>query len=446
MKKTIIVLLSLVTVCQTFAQTRLGIMGVSVDTIKVFDNTDSAIVLNHGTLVGVTPGDNVGVTASAHYAKVGADSGIAITVNFALTGPQAQSYYIDTTVNLTGTILKRQLYNDSIVLDSFKIYDGDSLCPILYRGTPRNYVTHHILTLVAAYFNDKNVGNHKEVWVRYGLDGEDVDNYIAPHDTLLYSSIIPRKTVVVGTTVTKSKTYDGTIDAEVTYEGVIRNLVWFESVQFDVTAGYQDRNVGTGKTVYLYYTLKGEDAANYEAPDVGMVFGGEILPLKLAAEGGEASKVKNYDGTTIAEVTSPAKPVGVLDGEQVYLTTMANYEDSTVGAGKKIFFGYSIYGNNAANYEAPDSMLFCSDGEILPVQDAVNQVTDRSVRLYPCPAHDYVNVKCEDGEHSLRLYSISGQLVMETVFEGSEFTLPLSLDPAPYIIYLDQTPLKISVW
>lgn len=446
MKKTVLILLLLIAVLQTFAQTQLGISGILVDTIKVFDNTDSAIVLNHGTLTGVTPGDSVGVIASAHYAQVGADSGIAITVSFSLTGAQAQSYRIDTTVNLTGTILKRQLYNDSIVLDSFKIYDGDSICPILYRGTPRNYVTHHILTLVAAYFNDKNVGTHKEVWVRYGLDGEDIDNYIAPNDTMLYSDIIPRKTVVVGTTVEKSKVYDGSVDAEVTYAGVIRNLVWFENVEFDVTAGYQDRNVGTNKTVYLYYTIKGEDAANYEAPENGMIFGGEIRPLKLTAEGGEAMKVKNYDGTTAAEVTTPANPVGVLDGEQVYLTTMANYEDSTIGSGKKIFFNYSIYGNNAANYEAPDSMLFCSDGEIIPVQDALNSITDMSVRLSPCPAHDYVNITCRGGEHSLRLYSLSGQLVMETEFEGTEFTLPLSLDPALYIIYLDQTPLKISVW
>lgn len=428
------------------AQISLGISGVQVATEKVFDATDSAAVISDGVLSGVLAGDNVGVKASAHYAQVDADSNITITVSFALTGAQAASYELDTTVVIEGGIItKRPLYNDSIVLDSVKIYDGDSTCFIQFRGIPSNYVTHHILTTVAAYFVDPNVGMNKDVWVRYGIVGEDENNYIAPKDTLMKSSILPRQLVVQGTKVQRTKEYDASIDAAITTRGTLKNVVLWEDVDFDVFATYDDRNAGNGKEVSVFFTLKGEDIANYYAPTSYSYLDGVITPIQLTAQDGTATKVKDYDGTTEAEVLTPSKPVGVLGNEQVYLTTFADYEDAEVGTDKKIYFSYTIYGNGAMNYVAPEPMLYCEDGEIKAVEEAVENAEAEMVSVYPNPASDYVVVKAGEGEHIVEIYDARGAKVAEAEFVGSEMVMDLSLKNGLYIVKVDGEAKKLVV-
>lgn len=428
------------------AQINLGISGVQVATEKVFDATDSATVISAGVLSGVQTGDNVGVAASAHYAQVDADSNITITVNFTLTGAQAASYALDTTVVIEGGIInKRPLYNDSIVLDSVKIYDGDSTCFIQFRGVPSNYVTHHILTTVAAYFTDPNVGMNKDVWVRYGIVGEDEANYIAPKDTLMKSSILPRQLVVQGTKVQRTKEYDGTMNAEITTKGTLKNVVLWEDVDFDVFSTFEDRNVGNGKEVSVFFTLKGEDIANYYVPSSYSYLDGKITPIQLTATDGTATKVKEYDGTTEAEVLTPSKPVGVLGNEEVYLTTFADYEDAEVGTDKKIYFSYTIYGNGAMNYTSPEPMLYCEDGEITAIGDAVESAQTETVSVFPNPASEYVVVKAAEGQHTVEIYDARGAKVAETEFVGTEKLIDLNLKGGLYIVKIDGQSRKLVV-
>ena len=76
--------------------------------------------------------------------------------------------------------------------------------------------------------------------------------------------IKPREVTISGVTVS-DKTYDGNANAKITTAGVIDGLVDGDKVSI-VTgkALYDDKNVGTGKTVTFYdFALSGEDAANY---------------------------------------------------------------------------------------------------------------------------------------------------------------------------------------
>lgn len=402
--------LCMITVLLYSQTTPVTVSGTQIQTEKVFDNTTVATVISHGTLLGVNPGHNVNVIASANYAKASADSNINITVTFTLTGADATLYELDTIGIITGGIInKRQLYRDSVILDSIKIYDGNTNCGISFSGVARNYVTHHILTTIdSVYFEDPNVGTNKPVHVIYDMDGEDYDNYLPPHDTILYASIIPRIPTIIGTKVQKSKIYDGTPKAEVTDTGTIRGIVDGDTLLFRISSSnYDDKNVGAGKSINVYYELYGKDTANYDAP-YAYFLDCDIKPIQLSASGGTVECSKDFDSTTHAVVVLPSQPIGVLSGEQVFLTTHAEFEDANVGIGKQVYCWYQIYGRDMANYVAPIDSVVCEDGEIREVKTAVENVMV-DMKIYPNPVSNYVYVESD----RVVIYSMTGMKVYD---------------------------------
>jgi len=415
MKRGLIISMLFVVVCCVYGQTTaVSVSGTQIQKEKVFDHTLTAAVINHGTLSGVAAGDTVTVTATATYDTEDADSNKVITVTFALGGPDAASYSInDTIIYNDGIINKRQLYRDSIILAS-KIYDGSDTCHMIFSGVARNYVTHHILTTIdSVKFEDANVGVNKPVYIWFGLDGEDVDNYLAPRDTVLYSSISRRVPLILGTKVNPKKTYDGTVDVEVTAVGQMKNLAPYaeDSVTFRIaSAEYDTKDVGKSKSINVYYALEGPDTANYEVPQHIYFLNGEIKPVQLEASGGSVECTKDYDGTTHAVVNTPSQPVGVVAGEQVYMNTSADFEDDSVGKGKIVYFWYTLYGKDMANYTAPEDSVVCRDGEIrkaaTPVVTAKAEVKEA---IYPNPAKEWVKIDAE----SVVIYSLTGMRVYE---------------------------------
>ncbi len=431
MKKILIINLLIFSVCLINGQTTIvSVAGTQIQTEKVFDNTTTAAVINLGTLSGVAAGDSVGLSVSANYEHANADSDINIIVRYALSGPDAALYEltdsIDTLAN--GIITRRQLYRDSVVLPTVKIYDGTTDCTIIYSGTPRNYVTHHILTTIdSLYFEDPNVGENKPVHIVFGMNGEDEANYIPPHDTTIYVSIIPKTLTVTGTQVKKTKTYDGTSNVEVTNPGTLQGVLYLDSVRFRIAlAQFDDKMVGTEKSINIYYELYCPDSINYTINHIYFL-DGEIKPIQLTAEGGTVECSKDYDSTTHAVVSMPATPVGVLPGEQVYLTTNAEFEDTEPGKGKKVYCWFTIYGRDMANYLAPEDSVVCTDGEIRgSVDDAVEQV-EAHEGIFPNPACDRVYVEDEQ----VTIYNMTGA----KVYAGNGGTIDVSgLPDGIYIV------------
>ena len=112
----------------------------------------------------------------------------------------------------------------------------------------------------AAYTADapKKVGKYT---IR--ITAAETDAYKAASSTMAFE-IKPREVTISGAAVS-DKVYDGNANAKITAAGVIDGLIDGDKVSI-VTgkARYDDKNVGTGKTVTFYdFALSGEDAANY---------------------------------------------------------------------------------------------------------------------------------------------------------------------------------------
>lgn len=446
---------------QVFAQTTptvVTVTGTQVSTTKIYDGTDTSAVINPGTLVGVAAGDSVNLFVSARYAQAYVDTNnnpIPIYIHYALYGRDAAGYVLQDTIDTVpyASILQRQLYRRD-VLDSVKIYDGDSIC-VGRLDSVWNYVTgvhNHVLTTASYYFRDPNVGQNKPVDVTYGVTSEDWFNYIPPRDTVMYSTILPRSLFVMDCDVDRDKLYDGTTAVHINNPGRLTGNLPYDTLGFNLIATYDNKNAGTDRVITLHFSVYGYNSANYILRD-GFFAGCVISPIQLTQTGGSCDISKEYDGTVTAHVTAPSYPFGMLPNErEIFLTTVAEYEDSLPGTEKNIWFRYSLYGSDAINYLAPADSLYTTHGEItgeLPEDPgdstAVDMASLNLVKLYPVPAHDVLYMTMdEDGEHIIYMTDAMGRTVMNFVTAGHECRLGLSdLTPGIYFVNIDGVAHKI---
>lgn len=93
----------------------------------------------------------------------------------------------------------------------------------------------------------------------------------------------------------------------------------------------------------------------------------EITPKKLNAEV-NVTKTKTYDTSTQAQVT--CTPSGIVTGDDVTLTARAEYDNKNAGQNKKITVTFSLSGEDAKNYIAPEAQIF-EDGEIKQASSSI---------------------------------------------------------------------------
>jgi len=165
--------------------------------------------------------------------------------------------------------------------------------------------------------------------------------------------VLPKSLTVSGSSV-DNKVYDGTTLASV-QPGTLTGLIGTQTIVVTGVGRFADANVGAGKTVRVSYTIadgaNGGIGSNYVIPTGDL--GGSITPrsLTLSNLGVPASKV--YDGTVAASVTGTGALAGVIAGDTVTLSGLAqgfyNSKDVATATGVS-FSGLTIGGASAGNY------------------------------------------------------------------------------------------------
>ncbi|MBC5580964.1 hypothetical protein H8S23_05555 [Anaerofilum sp. BX8] len=161
----------------------------------------------------------------------------------------------------------------------------------------------------------------------------------------------PRALLASPSAVTLKKQYDGTPTAAVS--AVPLNLLDGDDLVLSASAAYNDKNVGSAKTITVTYEIDGQDAHNYTAPANAVLTGqGEITPLPLAVTGASAAD-RLYNGTTAVTVSGGVLS-GVLPGDQVSLAgspvgSLADADASPLPKDVTVS-GYALSGADSANY------------------------------------------------------------------------------------------------
>ncbi len=362
----------------TITAKQLTISAPELGLTKVYDGTVSASVTDDkaSTLSGVEENDDVTISATATYDDKDAGTGKTITVVYTLSGDDAINYTApqDYTIN-TGEITAKQLTISVPELGLTKVYDGTVSASVTDdKGSTLSGVEENdeVTVSATATYDDKDAGTGKTITVVYTLSGDDAINYTVPEDYTIHTGTITAKQLTISAPeVGLTKVYDGTVSALVTDDkgSTLSGVEENDEVTISATATYDDKDAGTGKTITVVYTLSGDDAINYTAPEDYTIHTGTITAKQLTISAPELGLTKVYDGTVSALVTDDKASTlsGVEENDEVTVSATATYDDKDAGTGKTITVVYTLSGDDAFNYTAPQDYTI-NTGEITAKQ------------------------------------------------------------------------------
>lgn len=240
-----------------------------------------------------------------------------------------------------------------------KTYDGTTNATITNAGTLSvNYDGDNLAIVIGkAAYDSKNVGADKAVsFTGFELSGSAAGNYkLIAQPASTTADITVKEITINGATVEGSKVYDGTSEAKITNAGTLSDN--YDGENLTIVAGsaaYDNKNVGTGKTVaFTGFALAGDAAANYKLIAQPTDTTADITVKEIAINGAAVEASRIYNGTTDAKITNAGTPSVNYDGENLKVAAgKAAYDNKNVGKGKAVMFtGFALEGDAAANYK-----------------------------------------------------------------------------------------------
>ena len=240
-----------------------------------------------------------------------------------------------------------------------KTYDGTINAKITNAGTLSvNYDGDNLAIVIGkAAYDDKNVGTDKAVsFTGFELSGSAAGNYkLVAQPASTTADITAKEITIIGATVEGSKVYDGTTKATIANAGTLSDN--YDGENLTIVAGsaaYDNKNVGTGKTVaFTGFALAGDAAANYKLIAQPTDTTADITVKEITISGAAVEASRIYNGTTDAKITNEGTPSVNYDGENLKVAAgKAAYDNKNVGKGKAVMFtGFALEGDAAANYK-----------------------------------------------------------------------------------------------
>ena len=240
-----------------------------------------------------------------------------------------------------------------------KTYDGTIDAKITNAGTLSvNYDGDNLAIVIGkAAYDNKNVGADKAVsFTGFELSGSAAGNYkLIAQPASTTADITVKEITINGATVEGSKVYDGTSEAKITNAGTLSDN--YDGENLTIVAGsaaYDNKNVGTGKTVaFTGFALAGDAAVNYKLIAQPTDTTADITAKEIAINGAAVEASRIYNGTTDAKITNAGTPSVNYDGENLKVAAgKAAYDNKNVGKGKTVMFtGFALEGDAAANYK-----------------------------------------------------------------------------------------------
>src|SRR6185369_8921275 len=222
-------------------------------------------------------------------------------------------------------------------------------------------------------YDDKNVGTSKTVDVTsLALTGSDASNY-----TLASNSVsgavgnISAKSLTASLTGTVDKTYDGNNTATLAAGNYnLTGVVGGDTVSLNNPASgtYDDKNVGTGKTVSVSgLSISGSDSGNYTLSANSTSGAVGQIDAKSITASLTGNVNKTYDGNNTATLSSGNYNLtGVVGGDTVSISnTSGTYNDKNVGTSKTVdVTSLALTGGDAGNYTLASNSVSGSVGNI----------------------------------------------------------------------------------
>ena len=288
-------------------------------------------------------------------------SSIAIT-----GGADKNNYTLATTSGKATADITVKTFVISNIKAENKTYDGNTATTVSYDADVFN--GDKVTFGTAATFDDKTARAGKTVSFDYTKSGADANNYVFATTTGTTTANIEQLELVISSTVAAGKVYDGNTTTTVAIAA--SNIVSGDVVTFGTAAAFDNKNVGTNKTVNFTYTKSGADAANYSFAQANGTATAAISARELTLSNFVAAD-KVYDGTTSASGSFSDDRVS---GDELEFSYDVEFDDENANTDIDIYFSNIAIsgGTDKDNYYLDvDESEPKANADITPVTDEV---------------------------------------------------------------------------
>lgn len=237
-----------------------------------------------------------------------------------------------------------------VVTANNKEYDGNATATLATRSLIGKISGDDVsLTGGSAVFANKAVGAEKTVSVtRLELGGAASGNYRLASTTATSTADITAKALNIAISAS-NKPYDGLTTAA-TQASIESGLVTNDEVTVSSANGqFDDKNVGTGKSVTATVSKAGADAGNYSANATATTtasISAKALTATITASN------KTYNGNATASAVGSVPAVALAAGDVVGVeVSNAYFSDKNVANNKPVTANVALTGDDADNYE-----------------------------------------------------------------------------------------------
>ncbi len=345
----------------TITKKDLNVTGITASD-KVYDGTTTAATdVSSAAYTGLVNGDDVSVSATGTFDNKNVGTGKTVTLSSSYAGTDKDNYSIIDQATTTADITAKALAISGITASN-KVYDGATtaatdVSAAAYTGLVSG---DDVSVSATGTFDNKNVGAGKTVTLASGYAGTDKDNYSITDQATTTANITAKAMTISGITAS-NKVYDGTTTAatdvsSAAYTGLVNG----DDVSVSATGTFDNKNVGTGKTVTLSSSYAGTDKDNYSITDQATTTA-DITARAMTISGITASD-KVYDGSTtaITDVSSAAY-TGLVNGDEVSVSATGTFDNKNVGTGKTVTLSSSYAGTDKDNYSITDQVNTTAD-------------------------------------------------------------------------------------
>ena len=332
---------------------------------KTYDGSVTATMDSSSAVYsGLVSGDTFTGSYTGVFANANVGTGKTVTITSSYSGADTGNYSVTDQSSTTADISAKAL--TATASASNKTYDGGTTATTTLTFT--GLVGSETLgQTVGSTFDNKNVGSNKTVTVNSitladGTNGGLASNYSISAGQTTTAHISPKSLTVSGYTAS-NKTYDSNSVATVTV--TLSGFVGSETLTYTNSSSFNNKNVGTGKTVTVdSITLadgtNGGLASNYSVTP-GQTTTANITAKALTVSGITASS-KTYDGSTSATLdTSSVLYSGLVSGDTFSGSYSGVFANANVGTGKTVTITSSYSGADSGNYSVTDQSSTTAD-------------------------------------------------------------------------------------
>ena len=182
-----------------------------------------------------------------------------------------------------------------------------------------------------------------------GNNGGLASNYTISGGQTTTANITAKSLTVSGISAS-NKTYDGNTNATMNVSSAsYSGLVSGDNFVVSASGTFDNKNIGTGKTVTISSSYSGSDVSNYSVTNQASTTAN--ITAKAITVSGITASDKSYDGSTTATLgTSNILYTGLINGDSFSGSYSGTFNNANVAANKTVTIASSYSGDDVSNY------------------------------------------------------------------------------------------------